>query len=407
MGNKDSVVKKKSMDTLLLFATLVLLGIGLVMVASASSYSALAKYGDQNILLKSQARFAVIGVLFMFFISKLDYNLYKKHSYLIYIISAILMLLVFVPGIGKNTKGATRWIVIGSSISIQPSEFMKIALAMAVSKYITENYKNMHEFKHLIVPVAMLTSVVVIMYFQNHLSGSLVMIAIAGSIILASGIKIKKRYIFLGILLLGVALYLFLFGLPWQEKSEEGSFRLQRIIAHFKADEDDKDVQWQGNQSLFAVGSGGVFGRGLGQSRQKYLYLPEAQNDFIFSIYAEEFGFVGSVIVIGIFFLLIYRGYIVAAHQKDMYSMLLATGITTMLAFQTIVNIAVVTAIIPVTGMPLPLFSFGGTALVINLAAIGVLLNLSRYVEKEEEKNESSFCLCRYRRTYKSSYSNS
>lgn len=382
MGNKDSVVKKKNMDTLLLMATLILLGIGLVMVASASSYSALAQYGDQNILLKSQARFAAIGVIGMFFVSKLDYNFYKKHSYMIYIFSAILMLLVFVPGIGKNVKGATRWIgIAGTSISIQPSEFMKIALAMAVSKYITENYKNMQEFKHLIVPVTMLASTVVIMYFQNHLSGSLVMIAIAGSIILASGIKIKKRYIFLGILLLGIALYLFLFGLPWKEKGEEESFRIQRIIAHFKADENDKDVQWQGNQSLFAVGSGGVFGRGLGQSRQKYLYLPEAQNDFIFSIYAEEFGFVGSVFVIGVFFLLIYRGYIVAAHQKDMYGALLATGITTMIAFQTIINIAVVTAVIPVTGMPLPLFSFGGTALVINLIAIGILLNLSRYAE--------------------------
>lgn len=381
MENKD-IKCRKNMDTLLLVATLVLLGIGLVMVASASSYAALSQYGDQNLLLKSQAKFAIGGVICMFLVSKIDYNFYKKHSYMIYIFSAILMLLVFVPGIGKDVKGATRWIRIGSSISLQPSEFMKIALAMAISKYITENYKHMEEFKHLIVPVGMLVVTVGIMYFQNHLSGSLVMIAIAGSIILASGIKIKKRYIFAGFLLLCAAVYLFLFGIPGQKKKDgEESFRIDRIIAHFKADENDKDVQWQGNQSLFAVGSGGLFGRGLGQSRQKYLYLPEAQNDFIFSIFAEEFGFVGCLVVLAFFFLLIYRGYIIAAHQKDMYGCLVATGITTMIAFQTIINIAVVTAVIPVTGMPLPLFSFGGTALVINLIAIGVLLNLSRYVE--------------------------
>ncbi len=386
MENKDKSVPKKNMDALLLISTLVLLAIGLIMVASASSYAALSKYGDQNLLLISQAKFAFIGVVVMLLVSKIDYNVYKKKSYLIYILCAILMLLVFVPGIGNNVKGATRWIKIGSAISLQPSEFMKIALAMAVSKYITDNYKEMHKFKHLIVPILFLIVVMVIMYFQNHLSGTLVMIAITGSIILASGIKIKLRYIFAGLMLLAAVIFVFLFGIPGTKKSESneedgGSFRLQRIMAHFKGDENDKDVQWQGNQSLYAVGSGKLLGRGLGQSRQKYLYLPEAQNDFIFSIYAEEFGFAGSVVVIGVFFLLIYRGYIVAVHQKDMYATLLACGITTMIAFQVIVNIAVVTAIIPVTGMPLPLFSFGGTALVINLIAIGILLNLSRYIE--------------------------
>lgn len=385
MENKDMSTPKKNMDTLLLIATLALLAIGLIMVASASSYAALTQYKDQNLLLVSQAKYALIGVVVMLIVSKLNYNVYKKRSYLIYILCAVLMLCVFMPGIGNNVKGATRWIKIGNAFSLQPSELMKIGLAMAVSKYITDNYKQMHKFKHLIVPIIMLIIVMVVMYFQNHLSGTLVMIAITGSIILASGIKIKLRYILGGLCLLATVIFVFLFGIPGTKandgEAEDGSFRLKRILAHFKADEDDKGVQWQGNQSLYAVGSGGVFGRGLGQSRQKYLYLPEAQNDFIFAIFAEEFGFTGSVLAIGLFFLLIYRGYIIAAHQKDLYATLLACGITTMIAFQVIVNIAVVTAIIPVTGMPLPLFSFGGTALVINLIAIGILLNFSRYVE--------------------------
>jgi cell division protein FtsW len=248
---------------------------------------------------------------------------------------------------------------------------MKIMLVIAISTYIVKNKNKLNSLKGYVVPIILLALVVVVMFLQKHMSGTLVMMVAAFSILFASGIKIKPVYVIVGILIIAAVLGVFL-------TTDQGKYRAQRLLSFMNPEEDIQGGNWQAAQSIYAIGSGGIFGRGLGQSRQKYLWLPEAQTDFIFSILGEEFGLVGSLTVLAIFTFFIYRGYKIAMTCKDMYGSMIATGIISVFAFQIIVNLAVVTCSMPVTGMPLPFFSYGGTALFINLCAMGVLLNISR-----------------------------
>lgn len=360
--------EKKNMDFSMLVTIMLLLCMGLIMVATASSYHALSTYGNSNELLTKQLIFAIIGVIAMLIISKIDYRVYKKWSYIGYILALLLLIAVLTP-IGVSVNGAKRWLGFGESFRFQPSEIMKIVLVLATATYISLNTKKLNSFKGYIIPLLMLTLVVVVMFLQKHMSGTLVMIVASFSIIFASGIKIKARYIIAFILIVLVAGTIFI-------TAEE--FRMKRILSFLNPEEDIQDGNWQAAQSLYAIGSGGVFGLGLGQSRQKYLWLPEAQNDFIFSILGEEFGLIGTLVVLGVFTFFIYRGYRIAITCKDLYGSMIATGITSVFALQIFVNIAVVTCTMPVTGMPLPFFSYGGTALCINLCAMGILLSISR-----------------------------
>ena len=360
--------KNKGLDFTFLFTLIILLAIGLVALSSASSYYALTEYSNSSYYLVRQLVFALVGIVIMLVISKIDYKEYKRFGYLIFFVGIFLMFLVFVPGIGSSAKGAKRWLNLGL-FTFQPSEIMKLSLIIGMSTYIVKNPKKMNTWKGYIVPVIMTGVVCVLMYFQSHLSGALVMAVICGIIIIASGFKVKLRTLII-VVLTGIALVAgFLF-------SED--YRLERVKSFLDPEADIQGGNWQPTQSLYAIGSGGIFGRGIGQSRQKYLWLPEAQNDFVFSVFAEEFGFVGSMVVVGLFAFLIIRGITIALKAKDQYGMLLAVGIIGMFAFQIAVNIAVVTKFIPTTGMPLPFFSYGGTSLVINLAAMGVVLNISR-----------------------------
>ncbi len=370
--SKSENSEKSNMDFSMLVTIIILLCMGLIMVSSASSYNALSNYSNSNFYLSKQLMFAVAGVVAMFVISKIDYNIYKKLAYIGFWASIVLMILVLVPGVGQERNGATRWLGIGD-FTFQPSEVMKLTLVLAISTYLAINYKKLKTFKGYVIPIAMLILVMAIMFLQKHLSGTLVMIIAAASVIFASGIKIKAKYIVIGAIIGSLAVAGFIL-------SEE--FRLQRIMSFMNPEEDIKDGNWQAAQSLYAIGSGGIFGRGLGQSRQKYLWLPEAQNDFIFSVLGEELGLVGTVSVSLIFAFFIYRGYRIAITARDMYGSLIAAGITSVFALQIIVNIAVVTCTIPVTGMPLPFFSYGGTALALNLCAMGILLNISRTCKK-------------------------
>ena len=370
LGEKAKVLFSNSkLDFGMLTIIIVLLCIGLVMVSSASSYLALTSYNDSNYYLIKQLQFAILGVIAMLIISKIDYRVYKKFSYLFFIISLILLAAVLIPNVGVEVNGATRWLGFGETFRFQPSEIVKISLVFAISTYIATNYKKTNSIKGYIIPFLMLAVVVIIMFLQNHMSGTLVMMVAALSIIFASGIKIKLRYIIPLIIIAVVALGIFILAEP---------FRINRILSFANPEQDIKDGNWQAAQSLYAIGSGGLFGRGLGQSREKYSWLPEAQNDFIFSVLCEELGLVGAVIVLGMFIFFIYRGYKIALTCKDMYGSLIATGITSVFAIQILVNIAVVTCTMPVTGMPLPFFSYGGTALCINLCAMGILLSISR-----------------------------
>lgn len=371
---------KNNLDFGMLITIIILLCAGIVMVASASSYYALSNYNNSNYFLVRQLFFGIIGFIFMIIISNINYKRYKKWGYLFYIICLVLLVLVLTP-LGQTRNGAKRWLGFGALV-FQPSEIMKIGLVIGMSTYLSLNYKKLTSFKGYIIPILMLFLVVIVMFMQKHLSGTIVMFVAACSIIFVSGIKVKARYIIAGIIAAAAMLAVFIFMPSGDSTESSGSFRLDRIVSFLNPEEDIKGGNWQAAQSLYAIGSGGVFGRGLGQSRQKYLWLPEAQNDFIFSVLGEELGLVGTVTVLALFSFFIYRGYRIAITARDMYGSLLATGITSAFALQILVNIAVVTCTVPVTGMPLPFFSYGGTALFINLCAMGILLNISRTCRK-------------------------
>ena len=371
---------KNNLDFGMLITIIILLCAGIVMVASASSYYALSNYNNSNYFLVRQLFFGIIGFIFMIIISNIDYKRYKKWGYLFYIICLVLLVLVLTP-LGQTRNGAKRWLGFGALV-FQPSEIMKIGLVIGMSTYLSLNYKKLNSFKGYIIPILMLLLVVIVMFMQKHLSGTIVMFVAACSIIFVSGIKVKARYIIAGIIAVAAMLAVFIFMPSVDSTESSGSFRLDRIVSFLNPEEDIKGGNWQAAQSLYAIGSGGIFGRGLGQSRQKYLWLPEAQNDFIFSVLGEELGLVGAVTVLALFSFFIYRGYRIAITARDMYGSLLATGITSAFALQILVNIAVVTCTVPVTGMPLPFFSYGGTALFINLCAMGILLNISRTCRK-------------------------
>ena len=372
----DNVKKSSgSMDFGMFVITITLLCIGLVMVASASSYHALIYYGDSNFLFIRQLIYAVVGVITMIVISRIDYKKYKKWAYLAFIIASILLLLVVTP-LGVTRNGAKRWLGLGESFQFQPSEIMKPVLVIAIATYLSRNIKKLNTLKGYIVPTIMLLIVILLMYLQKHMSGMLVLIVAAVSVIFTSGIKLKVRTILSGVLIIGMVAAAFVLA---------EDFRMQRIFSFMNPEEDLKDGNWQAAQSLYAIGSGGLLGRGLGQSRQKYLWLPEAQNDFIFSILGEELGFVGTSIVLGLFIFFIYKGYKIAMTCKDFYGSLIAAGITSIFAIQMLVNVAVVTCSMPVTGMPLPFFSYGGTSLFINLCSMGIILNISKNCNKTKE----------------------
>ena len=371
---------KNNLDFGMLITIIILLCAGIVMVASASSYYALSNYNNSNYFLVRQLFFGIIGFIFMIIISNIDYKRYKKWGYLFYIICLVLLVLVLTP-LGQTRNGAKRWLGFGALV-FQPSEIMKIGLVIGMSTYLSLNYKKLTSFKGYIIPILMLLLVVIVMFMQKHLSGTIVMFVAACSIIFVSGIKVKARYIIAGIIAAAAMLAVFIFMPSGDSTESSGSFRLDRIVSFLNPEEDIKGGNWQAAQSLYAIGSGGMFGRGLGQSRQKYLWLPDAQNDFIFSVLGEELGLVGTVTVLALFSFFIYRGYRIAITARDMYGSLLATGITSAFALQILVNIAVVTCTVPVTGMPLPFFSYGGTALFINLCAMGILLNISRTCRK-------------------------
>lgn len=371
---------KNNLDFGMLITIIILLCAGIVMVASASSYYALSNYNNSNYFLVRQLFFGIIGFIFMIIISNIDYKKYKKWGYLFYIICLVLLVLVLTP-FGQTRNGAKRWLGFGALV-FQPSEIMKIGLVIGMSTYLSLNYKKLNSFKGYIIPILMLFLVVIVMFMQKHLSGTIVMFVAACSIIFVSGIKVKARYIIAGGIAAAAMLAVFIFMPSGDSTESTGSFRLDRIVSFLNPEEDIKGGNWQAAQSLYAIGSGGIFGRGLGQSRQKYLWLPEAQNDFIFSVLGEELGLVGTVTVLSLFSFFIYRGYRIAITARDMYGSLIATGITSAFALQILVNIAVVTCTVPVTGMPLPFFSYGGTALFINLCAMGILLNISRTCRK-------------------------
>ncbi len=291
------------------------------------------------------------------------------------------MAAVLVPGIGITVKGATRWIKFPVFGSIQPSEITKIGIIVFFASYLTMHRGELKQLKEgFIKPIIffVLPIIAILIGVQSHLSASIVIVLTVSVMMLMAGCRVAHFAIFggTGAFAGGLGLYIL------AKKYGIGAYRLKRITAFANPWADPLDTGWQIIQGLYAIGSGGLFGVGLGNSRQKYLYISEPHNDYIFAVIAEELGFVGSVAVILLFAIFIWRGIVIASKAPDMFGSLLACGITALVGFQAIINIAVVTSSMPVTGIALPFFSYGGTSLIILLAAVGILLNISRQSNK-------------------------
>ena len=361
-------------DFIFFVIIIILLSLGIVMVLSASAPSAIAESGNSYSYVIQQLKAAILGIILMLIISKIDYRLYKKFYKAIYWISVLILLLVLIPGLGLSSNGATRWIDL-KFIQFQPSELTKIGLIVFYAGYLADHKSELKSFwKGFVKPLIYILPPIAILYFvQNHLSASVVIGAVTCVMMIMAGCRLLYFVIagLIGALVMTV-------GIIALQATGKGGFRIKRIMSFMDPWADATEVGWQAVQGLYAIGSGGLFGVGLGESKQKYLYIPEPHNDFIFSILAEELGFVGCVIVILLFAIFIWRGILIAIKSPDMFGSLLATGITTLIGVQVIINIGVVTSSIPNTGMPLPFFSYGGTALLILLCSCGVLLNISR-----------------------------
>ena len=373
MKNKLKHFSKEPVDFVLVIIVFIMLALGIIMVMSASAPTSLAKTGNSYKYVKTQAFSAGLGIAAMIVISHIDYKIYKKFDRFIYII--VLVLLASVAVIGTEDGGAKRWIDLGF-INFQPSEIAKIGLIIFYASLLTKNKARIGEmWGGFFYPLMYLLPVIAILVgIQNHLSATLLIIMIVSIMMLMAGSRLRYFLTFgTAAASIGAA------GLfAYAKITGKGRFRITRLITFLDPFADTLGDGWQVVQSLYAIGSGGLFGVGLGNSTQKYAYIPEAHNDFIFSIIAEELGFLGCTLVIVLFALFIWRGIIIAMKAPDMFGSLIAVGITSMVGLQAIINIAVVTSSMPNTGMPLPFFSYGGTSLLILMASVGVLLNISR-----------------------------
>lgn len=367
-------------DFMLVTTVLLLLAIGLVMVLSASSPKSLQTYSNSYHLFIRQLIFAVIGLVGMYFFSKVDYRIYQRFYKLAYALS--IMLLIVVLAIGTDSHGAKRWIDLGI-ITFQPSEIVKILMIIFYAGILVNDRNELGKFgKGLGKHLAFLVPIILLLAMEPHISTAMVITITCCIMIILAGCKFWQ-FAVAGISVAGIggtlATILYFASDKFQSKFQ---YIVNRCITFLDPWKDATGDGWQVVQSLYAIGSGGLFGAGLGDGKQKYLYLPEPHNDFIFSVLAEELGFVGCIIVVALFAILVWRGILIAMKAPDMFGSLVAIGITTLVGIQAIINIAVVTSSMPATGMQLPFFSYGGTALMLLLFEMGVLLSISRACTK-------------------------
>lgn len=360
-------MRKREYDFWLLFTVLVLLALGTIMVFSASSYTALSTQGNKYHYLIRQVIWVTVGLIAMFVVSNIDYRRIALSSPILLVICVVLLVLVRIPGIGSNVNGSWRWFNFGPA-SFQPSEFAKIALILFLSFSLSKNSHRLQYFFTGLLPYLMVVGLIdLLLLLEPHKSATLLITMVSAIILFCAGARIW-HFIVLGVPAVAGGIYIIM----------KDAYSMQRILAFWDPFKYPQDIGYQIINSLYAIASGSVFGRGLGKSLQKYLYLPEPHNDFIFSILAEELGFVGALTVVILFMLFIWRGLKIAMNAPDMMGSLIAAGITSLVALEAVINIAVVTSTIPATGMPLPFFSYGGTSLVFLLIAIGILLNISK-----------------------------
>lgn len=353
-------------DRIFLIIVVLLISYGSVMIFSSSYVFAKYQMHDSLWFVKKQIFFAVTGIIVMMVVSFIDYGFIKKFT--VPIFAASFLMLAAVPFIGETNKGATRWLKIGP-IQFQPSEIMKFALILLLASYISFFSSRMKEFKYgILIPAGITGVVCVTTLLEHHMSGTIILFLIGASMIFMSGASWRVLATLGGVFGVGAASVMLF-----------TNYMKKRIDAWLHPELYLKTGGWQPYQSLLAIGSGGLFGVGLGNSYQKHMWLPEPQNDFIFAILCEELGFIGALALVALFIMFIWRGFVIAKRAPDTFSSVLVAGLTAKVGIQAMLNIAVVTSSIPTTGIALPFFSYGGTALVMQLAEMGIILSVSRY----------------------------
>ena len=362
-------VKKKACDFTLLLAALLLVFIGIIMVFS-SSWPEGIRMNDGYYFLRKQIIAAVLGLIAMLFFMNFDYRIIKRMSRLIYTMSILSGLLIFTP-LGIEKKGARRWIDLGFT-TFMPSDVIKLGSIIFLAAFLSRRKDSLKEFKKGTIPALLIIGLSCgMIYLQKDLGTTITLGMTLMSIFFVAGMKLSHLFGIVVIAALGIVKAI---------TDDDHEYRMRRFTAFLDPFADKANTGWQAVQSLYALGSGGLFGLGLGKSRQKFFYIPEPYNDFIFAIIGEELGFLGALTVILLFVLLIWRGIRIALNIDDLFGCLLATGIVALITIQSLIHIAVVTSSIPTTGIPLPLVSYGGTSLILYMSAVGILLNISRHV---------------------------
>ena len=360
------------MDLPFCLLTLLLTAVGLVMLLSASFPSAYYERQDPTYYFRLQGLFALAGICFMLIASRINYERLRGIAKLFMIVSIVLLVLVLIPGIGKISHNARRWIGVGNLFRFQPSEITKLAVIIWFSSDISRKRDKMRTFREGIWPYLRIMGVIaILMMLEPHLSGTILILGTGAVLMLVGGIEL---YWVLGAVGgAGLGAFLLIKGIIPYGQSRIAMWKNPFI--------DAQNQGYQLVQSLISIGSGGLFGVGLGKSRQKFLYLPEEHNDFIFAVTCEELGLIGATLIMLLFAAMILRGYWIALHARDRFGSLLVTGVITQMAMQTFFNIGVVTGFLPTTGISLPFFSYGGTAILIQLAEMGIVLSVSRQMK--------------------------
>lgn len=361
-----SKLKKRAgeIDYVLFVTIIILVLVGVVMVWSASSYKCIHSFNNEYYYLIRQARNVTIGIIAMWFAIKIDYRKYKQWSRIIIVVTVVLLILVLI--IGSTVNGAKRWISFGG-LNIQPSEIAKYSVVILLAKYLEREGENIKKFPVVMKYLTLAGFFAGLVLAEKNLSIFAVIMIVSTIVIFVDGALYRHMAMVIGSggLLAGLLIKL-------------EPYRMARLLNFSDPWKDAQGAGYQLVQSFYALGSGGLLGVGLGQSRQKAFYIPEPHTDFIFSIIGEELGFIGCAFVIILFCIFIVRGVGIAFKARDTYGTLLAMGITSIIAIQAIINIAVVSGSMPVTGVPLPFISYGGSAVIINLFAMGILLNISK-----------------------------
>ena len=360
---------KTEFDSVVFYTTMTLVFIGIIMVFSASYIQAAFKHHDAFYFLKRNVIYAVLGFVGMMIMSRIEYTFWKKNATKIGIIAVVLLVLVLTP-LGIEANGAKRWLGVGGA-TIQPAEIAKFACILITAKLIEKRYDNIKSLTKGVLPLLIVPGTFFILIMgQPNMSTAGTIILVTFVMLFVAGMNMKFVYTMIA---LGIAAFA---GLVLS-----APYRLDRVTSFLDPFKDPLGSGYQVIQSLYAIGSGGLFGLGLGKSKQKYFYIPEPQNDFIFAIIGEELGLIGCIVVMMLFLILVYRCIRIALKCSDIFSCMVVIGIGAQIGIQAALNIAVATSSMPATGVALPFISMGGTSLTILMGAVGIVLNISKHVK--------------------------